>query len=89
MLTEHEMLVTLATMALRMNDLTGHDVVEALKAHGYGGVVEEVRGNEPAAQECECAKWTWLDRSKAIDGHHPECPKLCPNCHRFPCLYAT
>jgi hypothetical protein len=42
-LSEHDMLVTLATMALKMDDLTGHDVVEALRAHGYGDVVTEAR----------------------------------------------
>lgn len=42
-LTEHEMLVTLATMALKMDDLTAHDVIEALRAHGYGSVVAEAR----------------------------------------------
>lgn len=43
-LTEHEMLVTLATIALKMDDLTGHDVVEALRAHGYTHIVAEARG---------------------------------------------
>jgi len=42
-LTEHEMLVTLATMALKMDDITGHDVIEALRAHGYGAVLNEDR----------------------------------------------
>ena len=43
-ITEHEMLVTLATMAIKMDDLTGHDVVEALRAHGYAEMVAEARG---------------------------------------------
>jgi hypothetical protein len=43
-LTEHEMLITLATMALKMDDLTGHDVIEALRAHGHVHVVAEARG---------------------------------------------
>jgi hypothetical protein len=42
-LTEHEMLVTLATMALKMDDLTGHDVIEALRELGYGSVIREAR----------------------------------------------
>jgi hypothetical protein len=42
-LTEHDMLVTLATMALKMDDLTGHDVIEALRELGYGDVVAEAR----------------------------------------------
>lgn len=42
-LTEHEMLVTVATMALKMDDLTGHDVVEAFRALGHGAVIEEAR----------------------------------------------
>lgn len=51
-LTEHDMLLTLATMALKMDDLTGHDIVEALRAHGYGSVVEEAR-----ALDTRTAKW--------------------------------
>ena len=46
-LTEHEMLVTLATMALKMDDLTGHDVIESLRALGYGDVVAEARSADP------------------------------------------
>ena len=42
-ITEHEMLVTLATMAVKMDDLTGHDVIEALIELGYGDVVREAR----------------------------------------------
>jgi hypothetical protein len=42
-LTEHEMLVTLATMALKMDDLTGHDVIEALRELGYRHVITEAR----------------------------------------------
>jgi len=51
-LTEHEMLVTLATMALKMDDLTGHDVVEALRAHGYDAVVAEARTPSPPGVRC-------------------------------------
>lgn len=47
MITEHEMLVTLANMALKMDDLTGHDVIEALRELGYEGVVEEARAGLP------------------------------------------
>lgn len=68
MLTEHEMLVTLATMALRMGDLTGHDVVEALKAHGFGGVVAEAREPEsPITNNCRL--------------HGPFDEAWCPGCH--------
>jgi hypothetical protein len=42
-LTEHEMLVTLANMALRMDDLTGEDVLDAFKQLGYESVVKEAR----------------------------------------------
>jgi len=42
-LSEHDMLVTLARMALNMDDLTGHDVIEALRELGYGDVVREAR----------------------------------------------
>ena len=42
-LTEHEMLVTLATMALKMDDLTPHDIIEALQELGYANVVAEAR----------------------------------------------
>jgi hypothetical protein len=37
------MLLTLATMALKMDDLTGHDVLESLKALGYGDVIKRAR----------------------------------------------
>ena len=33
-ITEREMLVTLANMALRMDDLTGHDVIEVMRGSG-------------------------------------------------------
>lgn len=42
-ITEHEMLLTLATMALKMDDLTGHDIIEALRELGYGSVIVEAR----------------------------------------------
>lgn len=42
-LSEHDMLLTLATMALKMDDLTGHDVVEAFRELGHGAVLDEVR----------------------------------------------
>jgi hypothetical protein len=42
-LTEHEMLLTLAMMALEMDDLTWHDIFEALREFGYGDVVREAR----------------------------------------------
>lgn len=45
-ITEHEMLVTLANMALRMDDLTGHDVLESLNALEHGDVVTEARSRE-------------------------------------------
>lgn len=42
-LSEHNMLVTLATMALKMDDLTGHDVLESFRALGHEAVVTEAR----------------------------------------------
>jgi hypothetical protein len=42
-LTEHEMLVTLATMAIKMDDLTPHDIIEAFRALGHGSVLDEAR----------------------------------------------
>ena len=42
-LSEHEMLVTLANMALILDDLDPHDILESLKANGYGYVVSEAR----------------------------------------------
>lgn len=45
-LTEHEMLITIATMALRMDDLDRHDIFEAFRAHGYGSVIAEARKTE-------------------------------------------
>jgi hypothetical protein len=63
-LSEHEMLVTLATMAVEMDDLTGHDVIESLRALGYAHVVLEKLPQKPliknakeafvaAIEECE------------------------------------
>ena len=63
-ITEHEMLVTLATMAVEMDDLTGHDIIESLRALGYGHVVEKSKLHRPliktakeafvaAVEECE------------------------------------
>lgn len=46
-LTEHQMLVTVATMALEMPDLKGHDILDAFKNLGYASVIKEAR-NEPA-----------------------------------------
>ena len=37
------MLVTIASMALRMDDLTGADVLDAFKQLGFESVVEEAR----------------------------------------------
>jgi hypothetical protein len=45
-ITEHEMLVTLATMALKMEDLTDEDVLDAFRQLGYGHVVSEARESE-------------------------------------------
>lgn len=42
-ITEHEMLVTVATMALKMDDLTGHDILEALRELDHGHVIAEAR----------------------------------------------
>ena len=50
-LTEHEMLVTLATMALKMDDLTGHDVIEALTDLGHGDVVAQAREAREAEEK--------------------------------------
>ncbi len=40
-ISEHDMLLTLATMALKMDDLTRHDIVEAFRALGHGSVIDE------------------------------------------------
>jgi hypothetical protein len=42
-ISEHDMLVTLASMALKMDDLTGHDITEALRELGHGNVIAEAR----------------------------------------------
>jgi len=41
------MLVTIATMALEIDNLTGHDIIDALKGLGFGSVISEAR-EEPA-----------------------------------------
>lgn len=50
-ITEHEMLVTLATMATLDDEFTAHDVIEALSALGYRHVVVEARDNAKAAKK--------------------------------------
>ena len=57
-ITEHEMLVTLATMALRMDDLTGHDVIEALRELGHGHIIEEARKLDSSCSVCFPGKCT-------------------------------
>ncbi len=47
------MLVTLATMALKMGDITGHDIIEALEALGHKQVVTEARQQD---DNCMCTK---------------------------------
>ena len=42
-ITDHEMLVTIANMALRMDDLTGADVLDTFKQLGFEDVVSEAR----------------------------------------------
>jgi len=44
-LTEHEMLVTLATMAIKMDDITGHDLIEAFRELGHGAILDEARAD--------------------------------------------
>jgi hypothetical protein len=63
-LTEHEMLVTLASMALNLDDLTSHDIIESLRDLGYGYVVVEARkkGARKVARRRAKAKFT---------GHRP------------------
>lgn len=41
------MLVTLARMALVMDDLTGHDILEALRENGHEYVIVEARSQDP------------------------------------------
>lgn len=50
-ITEHEMLVTLATMATLDDEFTAHDVIEALSALGYRHVVVEARENVKASKK--------------------------------------
>jgi hypothetical protein len=42
-LTEHEMLITVAAMALKMDDITGADVLDAFRQLGYWSIIDEVR----------------------------------------------
>jgi len=50
-ITEKEMLLTLATMALLDDDFTAHDVIESLSALGYRGIVVEARENVKASKK--------------------------------------
>lgn len=47
--SETDMLVTIAVMALMDDDFTAHDVVEVLQALGHGDVVREARKQVAAA----------------------------------------
>jgi hypothetical protein len=55
-ITEHEMLLTLATMALKMDDLTGHDVIEAFRELGHGSVLDEARAGVTVPGVGVCGK---------------------------------
>lgn len=73
MITEHEMLVTLATMALEMDDLTGHDIVEAFKAHGYNEIIAEARAEIPEISESfvinlEREMWRFVNNANRLRG---------------------
>ena len=48
-ITEHEMLITLANMALKMDDLTGADILDTLRQLGYGDVIEGARKPQPVS----------------------------------------
>lgn len=50
-INERDMLLTLATMALTMDDLTGHDVIESLNELGYGDVVSQARNASQKSQK--------------------------------------
>jgi len=41
--TEHDLLVTIATMALQMPDLTAEDIKDTFKNLNYGNVLVEAR----------------------------------------------
>lgn len=59
-ITEHEMLITLATMAIKMDDLTGHDVVEALTDLGHGDVVTKAREAREAEEKLAKAHMEYM-----------------------------
>jgi hypothetical protein len=50
-ISEHDMLLTLATMALKMDDLTGHDVIESLTELGHGDVVAKARESRESEEK--------------------------------------
>lgn len=54
-ITQHEMLVTLATMATLDDNFNAHDVIEVLSALGYRSIVVEAR------EGVKARKNLWLD----------------------------
>lgn len=55
-LSEQDMLITLATMAYQDDDFAAHDVIEALKAHGYGDVLYDARSELEARASARVRK---------------------------------
>lgn len=79
-ITEHEMLLTLATMALKMDDLSRHDVIKTIKELGHEGLLKEARAEQSifVAEDCECSNWAHVGHPSSAyveGGHHPDCPK--------------
>lgn len=70
MITEHEMLVTIASMALRMNDLCGYDVLKTLKELGHGWVIVEARKLTPSQPKRETDLVEELADLFGLSGEH-------------------
>lgn len=66
-LTYHDMLVTLASQALSLGDLTGHDVIESLRELGYGHVVTEARMGIAPDRGNQARVWRWVQEVFATD----------------------
>lgn len=68
-ITERQMLVTLATMAIKMDDLTGEDILDTLRQLGHGNVIEKAREADdvPAAQQEEQEEPEFIDLEVVVE----------------------
>ena len=75
-ISEHDMLITLATMAIKMNDLTGHDIIESLRELGYQHVVREARETTKKRGRPDAKRQTFTEAAAFTRGVTWACAEL-------------